>query len=189
MSGLDLDLGAYQVVVAVATFLAAIHAWTKLSPEFAGSWFGAGLVFGWSWAPRGAGPEAVLLPVLVVYEAAAVTKGLVETRDRVRGNHVVHVIMTGLLSAVLALPWEAAARAAGWPRPRTPGRELWGVPADALGGVGLDTVALWTILGGLFYGAFKVVDHSGLPRGLQVLVLFGGVPFLPRAVDALHGML
>ena len=186
---LEISLATYRVIVGVCVFLAAVHAWTKLSPEFAASWFGGGLVFGWCWAPAGAGPEAVLLPVLVVYEAAAVTKGLVETRDRLRGNHVLHVLMTGALTAILALPWEAAARAASWPRPRAADRDLYGLSSEILGGSGPDLILLWALVGLGFYGAFKIIDHSGLPRALQVLVVFAGMPFLARGLAQLHAML
>lgn len=186
----ELDLAGYRLLVALATFLAAVHAWRKLSPYFSACWFGSGLVFGWCWAGAGAGPEAVLLPVLVIYQAAAVTKGLVETRPRIAGNHVLHVLMTGVLSAALALPWEAAARAASWPRPRVAERELFGIDtAGFLGGLQLDLVLLWCLVGIAFYGAYKLLDHSGLSRTLQTLVVFGVMPFLVRLVSAAHAAL
>jgi len=187
----DLALSAehYRLLVSVAYFLAAVHAWRKLSAYFAACWFGSGLVFGWFWHTGETLPEAVLLPALLVYQAAAVTKGLVETRERVRGNHLLHVLLTGVLTGVLALPWLAAARAMGWALPRDASRALWGVSPDALGGVGLDATLLWVLLGTAFYGTYKLLDHTGLPRWLQTLAVFGVMPWLPRLVDAAHAAL
>ncbi|GJM23341.1 MAG: hypothetical protein DHS20C15_32560 [Planctomycetota bacterium] len=189
MGELPLHAEHYRALVSVGFFLAAVHAWRKLSPYFAACWFGSGLVFGWFWNQGDALPETVLLPALLVYQAAAVTKGLVETRDRVRGNHLFHVLLTGLLTGVLALPWEAAARAMSWELPRRATRDLWGLPPDALGGVGLDATLLWVLLGTAFYGVYKLLDHTGLPRWLQTLAIFGVMPWLPRLVGAAHAAL
>ena len=65
---------------------------------------------------------------------------------------------------------------------------LWGVPA--LGGVPFGAVVDWTLGAGLFYGAYKVLDHTGLQQGaLQTVLLFAGMPFLVHAADALRAML
>lgn len=184
-----LDADGYRLVVVVATFLAAAHAWRKLSPFFAAHWFGAGLVFGWLWTDARAAPEAVLLPALVVYTAAAITKGLVETRDGVRGNHLVHVLLTGLFAGWLALPFEFAARAAGFTLPRVLDGELFGVGAHATLGVPLGAVWAWTVLGGVFYGAYKLFDHCGLPKAAQSVVVFGAQPLLVLAVERLSALL
>lgn len=189
MPELELSAEHYRLLVSVSSFLAAVHAWRKLSPYFAACWFGAGLVFGWFWNTGDALPETLLLPALLVYQAAAVTKGLVETRERVRGNHLFHVLLTGLLTGVLALPWEAAARAMNWSLPRDATRTLWGVSPDALGGAGLDAALLWALLGTAFYGTYKLLDHTGLPRWLQTLAVFGVMPWLPRLVLAAHAAL
>lgn len=186
---MDLDLHHYRLFVAGGVFLAATHAYRKLSPYFAITWFGAGLVFGYLWRTGNPMPEVVLLPALVVYLAAAVTKGLVETSERVAGNHVVHVILTGLFSGVIALPLEASARAMGWPLPRPASRVLLGVSPDWLGGVTLDAFALWVIVGTLFYGTYKVLDHIGLGKAVQTVLLFGAMPLLVMAAERVHGML
>ena len=123
---MSVDLSGYQLFLAVAFFLAGCHAHAKLSPYFAATWFGSGLVFAYVWGGRSSALEVVLLPALVFYMAAAATKGLVETRPSLAGNHVVHVLATGLFSGVVAMPILAAAAAAGWTVPgarrRSPGR-------------------------------------------------------------------
>lgn len=181
----DLGIGELRLLLAAGVFLAATHAYRKLSPYFAMTWFGAGLVFGWLWAEPPRGPEVVLLPVLVVYAAAAATKGLVE-RGRLAGNHLVHVLVTGLLSAAVALPYEALARELGLPVPRPAGRVLLGVSPGWLGGVTLDVALLWAIVGTVFYGAYKLLDHVGLGRPLQTVLLFAATPLMVTAAERLH---
>ena len=185
----ELSLPAYRLLIGASVFLAAVHAYTKLSPYFAITWFGSGLVFGYLWRTGTPMPEVVLLPVVVVYMAAALTKGLVESRERWRGIHVAHVLVTGLLTGLLALPYESAARAMGWPVPRPASRALLGVDASWLGGVTLDAVAMWTILGTFFYGTYKLLDHIGLPRWVQTVLLFGAMLPLVMAVERVHAML
>jgi hypothetical protein len=183
-----LDLGAYRLLLAGATFLAVVHAYRKLSPYFAVTWFGAGVLFAYFWGGQSAHAEVLLLPALVIYVAAAATKGLVETRPRLAGNHPLHVLMTGALSGVLAMPFETCSRSMGWGLPRRVGRPLLGVDADWLGGVPLDAVLLWALAGACFYGLYKVLDHIGLGRALQTVLLFGAAPFLGQGVDQLHGL-
>ena len=182
------DLETYRLVLALGTFLAAVHAYRKLSPYFAITWFGAALVFGYLWSGGPAEPERVLLPGLVFYLSAAVTKGLVETRSGVRGNHVVHVIMTGLFGGLLALPIEAAARVDRWPVPTMSRGRLWGV-GDLVGGVPLDVVVTWCLAATFFYGTYKVLDHIGLGKPLQTVALFAAMPFLPMGLESLRAML
>lgn len=175
----------YRAFVTVLTGLAFVHAYRKLSPYFAATWFGAAGVFAWIWARGVSPPESFLLPGLVVYTAAAITKGVVETRDGVRGNHVVHVVMTGVFTGLLVLPFEAAARAMTWTLPHPGTRHLFGLPE--LGGVPAGSVALWSILGLLFYGSYKVLDHVGLGPAVQAVVLFAVTPFLARAMWFVQG--
>lgn len=186
---MDLEPGLthYRALLAGLAFLAGCHAHLKVSPFFAATWFGSTLVFGWCWAGQRGDPELVLLPGLVVYTAAAVTKGLVESRPSLAGAHSLHVLLTGLLAGLLALPFEALARPMGWPVPRPAGRLLLGLDPDWLGGVTLDPVAQWTAVGLVLYGGYKILDHVGLPRWLQVPALFGVMPFLARAAAWLHG--
>jgi len=181
-----LDLGAWRLLLAVATFLAACHAWRKLSPYFAATWFGSGLVFGYLWAGGRGDPEAVLPSLLLIYLAAALSKGLVESRPALAGNHPAHVVVTALVAGLLALPLESAARQCGWPLPRSHAGELWGVSADWLGGVPLAAAVDLSIAAGLFYGTYKVLDHIGLGQGaLQTVLHFGAMPFLVGAANAL----
>ncbi len=196
MSGLgDLHLSPdlFGLVVAAMVFLAAVHAYTKLSPYFCTCWFGAGLVFGWLWSDRPEEASAILVPVLVFYIAAAVTKGLVETRERLAGNHVLHVVMTGVFSGVIALPLESGARVMGWAMP-APALGLKGlmdgpVDPDLLGGVPILVLVVWVIAGTVFYGAYKLLDHSGLPAAWRTVLLFVGMPFLVQLVDGLADQL
>ena len=189
MTGLDLTLGLphYRLLLVGLTFLAMVHAHTKVSPYFALTWLGSTLLFGWFWAGGRGDPELVLLPCVVVYTAAAVTKGLLETRG-MAGIHSLHVVFTGLLSGLLALPILALARAMGWPVPRPVGRVLLGVEPEYLGGITLDAVAQWVAIGFLVYGVYKVLDHVGLPRWLAVLVLFASMPFVAEGAAWLHGL-
>ncbi|RKY18083.1 MAG: hypothetical protein DRQ55_14250 [Planctomycetota bacterium] len=184
---ISLHLAHWRLFVVVLTVLAAGHAHVKVSPFFAITWFGAAALFGWFWADGRGGPAVVLLPGLVVYSAAAITKGLVERRASLSGAHSLHVVLTGLLSGLLALPFESLARAMGWPLPRPTGRVLLGVEASWMGGVTLDTVASWGAAGFLLYGVYKVLDHIGLPRWLQVPALLGSMPFVASAAVWLHG--
>lgn len=183
----DLTLGHYQALLAVCVFLAGVHAYQKLSPYFAVTWFGSGLLFGSLWAGR-AEPESVLLPVLVVYMAAATTKGLVETRPRFAGNHVVHVLMTGLFTGLLALPFEASAARSGWSVPRPAPRSLLGEDPAWLGGASLDAALQWALVGLLFYGTYKLLDHIGLGKPAQTVLLFAAMPLLVTAIESLHGL-
>ena len=183
-SPVHLDATAWLLAVCIGSFLAATHAYRKLSPYFAIAWFGSGLVFGWSWTASHSAPEAWLLPALVTYLAAAVTKGLVET-GRFSGNHVVHVLATGVFTGVVALPLEAAARAMGWTVPREAPRVLpsnWSGPW--LGGVPADVVLQWMVVGAAFYGVYKLLDHIGVGAALQTVLLFAAMPFLPRGIEA-----
>ena len=181
-----LDLSTWRLLLAVATFLAASHAWRKLSPYFCATWFGAGLLFGYLWTGGRGDPAVVLPPALLVYLAAAVTKGLIETRPALAGNHLVHVLVTALVGGLLALPFEATARVRDWPLPRAHTGSLWGIPADALGGVPLAAAVDWSIAAAVFYGTYKLLDHVGLKQGaLQTVLLFGAMPFVVGAANAL----
>jgi hypothetical protein len=177
-----------MLFVVVSTALAALHAWRKLSPYFAATWFGAGLAFGWTWTSRRDSAAALLLPVLVVYLSAALTKGLVE-RGRLAGRHVVHVLMTGCLAGLVALPLESSALAMGWSTPRgAPGLSHWFSRPDWTGGVPGALVVQWMLVGLLFYGVYKLLDHAGLGRGVQAVLIVGAAPFLPLAVEGLMGV-
>ncbi len=189
MNPVHVDSHAWQLAVVVGTFLAGVHAFRKLSPYFAITWFGAGLVLGWFWTAHHAAPEALLLPALVVYIAAAVSKGIVE-RGRFTGNHVVHVIATGLFSGLIALPLETAAESMRWITPRgappvTAGR----IRPEWIGGGSADLVVQWMVLGLLFYALYKILDHVGLGSVMQTVLLFAAMPFLPRVVDAALGLI
>jgi hypothetical protein len=178
-----LDAGAWRLAVVLGTFLAGAHAYRKLSPYFAIAWFGSGLVFGWFWTDQHAAPEALLLPAFLTYLAAALTKGLVEG-GRFSGNHVVHVIVTGVLTGVVALPVESAGAAMGWVLPRGAARITGGaVDPEWLGSVPLDTVVQWSLVGTLFYGLYKLLDHIGIGSTMQTVLLFGGMPFLVRFAE------
>jgi hypothetical protein len=180
---LNLDVGAWRLAVVIGTFLAGAHAYRKLSPYFAIAWFGSGLVFGWFWADQHAAPEALLLPALLTYLAAALTKGLVEG-GRFAGNHVVHVLVTGVLTGVVALPVESAGVARGWLLPRgAPAVTGRAVDPEWLGGVPLDAVIQWSLFGTLFYGLYKLLDHIGLGGTMQTVLLFGGMPFVVRFAE------
>lgn len=180
---IDSDAALWRLVVVIATVLAAAHAYRKLSPYFAITWFGSGLVFGWFWTTHHAAPEALLLPALLTYLAAALTKGLVE-HGRLAGNHVVHVIVTGLLTGVVAMPIESAGAAMGWVLPRgAPDFVGAAVNPAWMGGVSLDVVAQWSLIGTLFYGFYKLLDHIGLGSATQTLLLFVGAPFVVRFAE------
>lgn len=177
---LELEPWHYRVFVAVLTGLAFVHAHRKLSPYFAATWFGAAGTFAWIWAKGVSPPESFLLPGLVVYMAAAITKGVVETRDGVRGNHFVHVVMTGLFTGLLVLPFEAAARAMTWNLPHYGPGDVLGLPS--LGGVPSGSVVLWMVVGFVFYGTYKVLDHIGIGPAVQAVAVFAVTPFLARVV-------
>lgn len=185
-SPLSLDAQAFRLFVVVATFLAGVHAFRKLSPYFAIAWFGSGLVFGWFWTPHRT-PEALLLPALVTYLAAALTKGLVES-GTFEGNHLVHVLVAGVCAALLALPLEAACDAMGWATPRG-APDITGGALDGpwFGGASADLAIQWGVLGLVFYGTYKLLDHIGIGPVLQTVALFGVMPFLPRGVEAVLG--
>jgi hypothetical protein len=183
----DLHLPHYQAFLVVLAVLCASHAHRQVSPFFAITWWGASLIFGWFWADGRPAPELVLLPGIVIYTAAAVTKGLLETRPSLAGAHSLHVVMTGVLSGLLALPFESVARAMGWSVPRPAGRTLLWVKSEWLGGVTLDAAAAWGIAGFLLYGVYKVLDHIGLPKGNQVIALLASMPFVADSAAWLHG--
>jgi len=179
-----IDIGApeWRLFVVVATVLAFAHSYRKLSPYFAVTWFGAGLVFGWFYTGHRSSPEALLLPALVVYLAAAVAKGIVE-RGALAGNHVVHVLAAGVFGGLIALPLESSAAAMGWTTPRSPAVRLWALSHTWTGGVPPELVLQWSVLSTLFYGVYKLLDHVGLGPALQAIVLLVAMPFLPRGVD------
>lgn len=181
-----IDIGApeWRLFVVVATGLAFAHAFRKLSPFFAVTWFGAGLVFGWFYTSHRSSPEALLLPALVVYLAAAVAKGIVE-RGALAGNHVVHVLAAGVFGGLIALPLESSAAAMGWTTPSSPALRLWALDHTWTGGVPPELVLQWSVLSTLFYGVYKLLDHVGLGPTLQTIVLFVAMPFLPRLVDGI----
>ena len=141
------------------------------------------------WGGRSSALEVVLLPALVFYMAAAATKGLVETRPSLAGNHVVHVLATGLFSGVVALPILAAAAAAGWTVPGGTPSLSWTsrLDPDWFGGVDPDRVLLWMVAGTVFYGVYKALDHIGLGRPLQTVAVFGLAPFFPGLIRTLVG--
>lgn len=184
---LNLDAEAWRLAVVIGSFLAAAHAYRKLSPYFAIAWFGSGLVFGWFWTGHHAAPEALLLPALLTYLAAALTKGLVEG-GRFDGNHLVHVLVTGVLTGVVALPVESAGAVRGWVLPRAAPQitGAW-VNPEWLGGVPLGAVLQWSLVGGLFYGLYKLLDHVGLGGLIQTLLLFGSMPLLVRLTEWILG--
>lgn len=180
-----IDIGApeWRLFVVVATVLAFAHAYRKLSPFFAVTWFGAGLVFGWVYTAHRSAPEALLLPALVVYLAAAVAKGIVE-RGALAGNHVVHVLAAGVFGGLIALPLESSAAAMGWITPRSPVLRLWALSDHTwTGGVPPELVLQWSVLSTLFYGVYKLLDHVGLGPALQTIALFAAMPFLPRLIE------
>lgn len=184
-SPLHLDAFAWTVFVAIATALAFVHAFRKLSPYFAAAWFGSGLVFGWFWTTQRTAPEAVLLPVLVTYLAAALTKGVVE-QGRFAGNHLVHVLCAGLFAGLVALPLEATCATMGWTTPRGAPVITHGLlDGPWLGGATGDLVVQWSVLGALFYGTYKLLDHIGVGPVVQTIALFGVMPFLPRFAEFL----
>ena len=181
-----IHLGAteWRLFVVVLTALAFVHGYRKLSPFFAVTWFGAGLIFGWFFTSHRSSPEALLLPALVVYLAAAVAKGIVE-RGALAGNHVVHVLATGVFGALIALPLESAASKMDWTTPHSPFPRLWDLSDHTwTGGVPLELLLEWGVVATLFYGVYKLLDHVGLGATLQTIVLFGAMPFLPRLVEA-----
>ncbi|HZM01179.1 MAG TPA: hypothetical protein VFD43_13110 [Planctomycetota bacterium] len=184
---IEIGAGGWQLFVAIATLLAFVHAYRKLTPFFAVTWFGAGLVFGWFWTGHRSSPEAVLLPVLVVYLAAAVAKGIVE-RGALAGNHLVHVLAAGVFGGLIAWPLESSARAMGWITPRGSALRLWPLGDHAWSaGVPPELLLQWAVACTLFYGVYKLLDHIGLGATLQTLVLFGAMPFLPRLVEWVMG--
>jgi hypothetical protein len=188
-SPVHLDETGWQLAVVIGSFLAAVHAYRKLEPYFAITWFGAGLVFGWFFTAERTHPEALLLPALVVYLAAAVSKGIIE-RGALAGNHVVHVLATGLFSGLIALPLESAARAMPWVLPRDAPDVFDGaVKPEWLGGVPAGQLVLWSLTGALFYGLYKLLDHIGLGPVLQTVLLFAGMPFLVMFIEYLLGLM
>jgi hypothetical protein len=186
-SPLSLDAQAWTLFVVLATFLAGVHAFRKLSPYFAVAWFGSGLVFGWFWTAQRESPAALLLPALVAYLGAALAKGLVE-RGALAGNHLVHVLVAGLCAGLIALPLEAACDAMRWVTPRDAADITGGVlDGPWLGGASADLAIQWGVLGLAFYGTYKLLDHVGVGPVLQTVLLFGSMPFLPRGVELVLG--
>ena len=184
MHPIHLQSQAWQLAVVIGTFLAGVHAFRKLSPYFAITWFGSGLVLGWFWTEHRGAPEALLLPALVIYIAAAVSKGIVE-RGTFTGNHIVHVIATGLFTGLIALPLETAADAMRWITPRgAPAVTHGHVKPEWLGGGSADLAVQWAVLGFIYYTLYKILDHIGLGSVLQTVLLFAAMPFLPRLVEA-----
>ncbi len=182
-SQIGLSVEHYRLFVCLATFLASTHAYCKVSPFFSITWFGSSLVLGWFWSEGTAQPEAILLPGLVVYVAAALTKGIVESRPRLRGNHLVHVIVTGLFTGVVSLPLESAARTQNWVLPREISGSLLGLDAGWFGGTAPLAFATWGVLGTLYYGLYKLLDHAGLGGAAQVVLLFAATPFVGEGVQ------
>ena len=180
-----IDIGApeWRLFVAVGTVLCFVHAYRKLSPFFAVTWFGAALIFGWFYTANRSSPEALLLPGMVVYLAAAVAKGVVE-RGALAGNHVVHVLASGVFGGLIALPLESSAAAMGWTTARSPFLRLWALSDHTwTGGVPPELILQWGVLSTLFYGVYKLLDHVGLGTTLQTIVLFAAMPFLPLLID------
>ena len=184
----DLSLAHFQLLLALAVFAAAVHAYRKLSPFFCVTWFGAGLAFGYLWTDARPSAEVLLMPVLVIYLSAALAKGLIETRGALAGNHLVHVLLTGFLAGLVALPLEAVCQAQGWPVPRPASRALWGLDPSWLGGPSMDAVWLWACIGLVFYGTYKVLDHIGLSHTWQTPLLFASLPLQVRVIEHLHGL-
>ena len=190
------DASDWRWVVAISVFLVGVHAYRKLSPYFAVTWIGAGALFGALWCadgfewPAQVRSEVVLLPVSLFYLAAALTKGIVETRDRLRGNHFFHVLMTGVFAGLLGLSLKSSADASGFHL------QSFGIDGNLLsssgmeiGGVPLAVGLGWAVAASAFYGIYKLFDHAGLSKPLQTVVLFVSMPFLVQGVKALSEML
>lgn len=186
---MTIDVEGFRLFLAIGFLLAGAHAHVKLSPYFASTWFGSGLVFAWFWGGRAPAVETLLMPALVFYVAAAVTKGLVENRPRLAGNHAAHVVIGGVCSGLVALPLLACATLLGAaaPGPTTGPAWLDEVPAAWLGYVPAPSLAAWIVAGTVFYGAYKILDHIGLGKPLQTVAIFAAAPFLPRVVRAVLG--
>ena len=184
-SPLHLDATWWTLFVCLGTALAFVHAYRKLSPYFAVAWFGSGLVFGWFWTTNRTAPEALLLPVFVTYLAAALTKGVVE-QGRFAGNHLVHVLCAGLFAGLVALPLEAACATMSWTTPHAaPAMNLAAIDGAWFGGANPATLVQWSLLGTLFYGTYKLLDHIGVGAVVQTIGLFAVMPFLPRFAEFL----
>ena len=189
MQPVQLHDQAWQLAVVIRHLPRGVHAFRKLSPYFAITWFGAGLVFGWFWTEHRQAPEALLLPALVVYIAAAVTKGIVE-RGVLAGVHIVHVLATGLFAGLIALPLETAAASMRWvtPRPRAqPDARPRQGRVDS-GGGSADLALQWVAVGLVFYGVYKILDHIGLGVVVQTILLFALMPVLPKLIAWLLGL-
>lgn len=186
---MTVDVEGLRLFLAVGFFLAGAHAHSKLSPFFAATWFGAALVFAWFWSGGDGDVESLLTPGLVFYVAAAATKGLVENRERLAGNHVVHVLITGLISGAVVMPLLAGAQLLGahLPGERSGPVFLSDVPAGWLGHVSPTLVASWVVAGTLFYGVYKILDHVELGKPLQTIAVFVSAAFLPRLVGVVLG--
>lgn len=186
---IHVDAQDWRLFVAVASFVAFVHAYRKLSPFFAVTWFGSSLLFGWFWTTQHGSPEALLLPGLVTYVAAAVAKGIVE-RGALAGNHVVHVLATGVFAGLIAMPLEAAVNAMNWTTARGPILSLWPRANPVwTGGVPPELIIQWMVVGTLFYATYKLLDHVGLGPAMQTIVLFAAMPFLPKLMEAVLRLL
>jgi hypothetical protein len=74
----------------------------------------------------------------------------------------------------------------GWSTPRgAPGLAHWLSRPDWTGGVPGTLVVQWMLVGTVFYGAYKLLDHAGLGRALQAVLVLAVAPFLPGAVEGL----
>jgi hypothetical protein len=101
----------------------------------------------------------------------------------------VHVLCAGLFAGLVALPLEAVCATRGWTLPRdAPSLHLQFLDGPWLGGATAGAVVMWSLLGTLFYGTYKVLDHLGVGPVVQTVALFGLMPFLPRFADFLLRM-
>lgn len=183
---MTLDLEGYRLFLAIAFFGAGAHAHARVVPYFSAAFFGSSLVFAWSWGGGQFAPEFILVPGIVFYTGAAATKGLVENSQRLSGNHIAHVVLTGFCSGLVAMPLMAACEAAGWPMPGPSASWASGVVDPKwLGGIDLGGVVAWMIAGTAFYSAYKVFDHVGISRPVQTILQFACQPFLVSLIDSI----
>lgn len=169
--------GGYLAAMLALAGLCGVHAWCKLSPAFARRWFTSAVLFAVTWrlggrlGPPSGDPLAVAAPLLVIYLAAAVTKGIVEATRALAGRHAVHVVMTGLFAAAIAWPHEALWSQRGWVAASPPRAAL----------------AAWGAAALVFYGTYKLVDHAAWPDALRWLVLVLAMPGLGAVLAAFAG--
>ena len=170
--------GTYASAMVVLVALAALHAWTKLSPRFARRWFGSAVLFGATWTLAGrlelptGDVLALIVPAFVFYVAAAVTKGLVESTDALAGRHVVHVVMTALFAVAIAWPHERLWRERAW------------FPTSSEVSIAL----AWGAAAFVFYGTYKLVDHSTWSQNTQRVALAVAMPALGAALGMWVGV-